>query len=227
MNMASIYERVLGDSFRQLHPQIQKRFGFSSRDRIAAIGYGVMKRIWFAKWAAIPLYVGACRHIMFPQGGRDISFMIENFAYQDQFGRETVTWSRTFQFHKQLRKFDATMIYSEERQGIVDYLGTKQHLAVDLAVLVEPNGGIRIRSGDQRFYERWLQFRFPRPFTGTADVCEWYDDESESYRISVEVTSPLLGPVFQYEGQFQNRFIEVDAAQIPFDVKPLREEMRE
>lgn len=44
---------------------------------------------------------------------------------------------------------------------IVDYLGTRQHLAVDLELSVADNGGLRLRSGEPRFNERPLAFRFP------------------------------------------------------------------
>jgi hypothetical protein len=100
------------------------------------------------------------------------------------------------------------MIYSHKRQAIVDYLGNKQHLAVDLQISAQENGGIRIRSGDQRFYEGILQFRFPSLLTAIADVCEWYDDQENTYKISVEVNNPLLGPVFRYTGRFQAQFVE-------------------
>ena len=50
---------------------------------------------------------------MFPQKGRDIPFTIENYAYKDMFGRETVTWVRKYQFPDRIRRFDATMIYRE------------------------------------------------------------------------------------------------------------------
>ena len=44
--MSSIYQRVLGADFHRLHPEIQRRFGFSISDGIAAIGSGVMDEIW-------------------------------------------------------------------------------------------------------------------------------------------------------------------------------------
>ncbi|WP_168119640.1 DUF4166 domain-containing protein [Paenibacillus sp. HB172176] len=225
--MASIYEQALGEQFRTLHPRIQQRFGFSSRDNRASIGEGVMESVWFSKLAFLPLKLGTTRHIMFPQGGRDIPFTIENYAYLDSYGRETVSWNRKFDFGSHIRSFDATMIYSDERRKIVDYLGNKQHLAVDLMISPAPNGGIRIRSGEQRVYERWLGFTFPSMLTGAAEVCEWYDEAEACYRIKIEVVNPIIGPVFRYKGAFQTRFIEVDARRIPPDIKPLREEARE
>ncbi len=225
--MGSIYEQALGEEFNKLHPRIQERFGFDSKAEVASIGHGVMDYIWFSKLATIPLQLGTMRNIMFPQSGKTIPFTIENYAYRDRFGRETVTWNRRFKFQNKLRKFDATMIYSRKRNRIVDYLGNKQHLAVDLSISVASNGGIRIRSGDQRFYEGWLQFRFPRTLTGVAEVCEWYDDTEEQFKISVEVRNPLIGRVFQYKGSFQAYFIDVLPSALPLDAMPLREELRE
>jgi hypothetical protein len=164
---------------------------------------------------------------MFPQGGKNIPFTIENFAYIDRFGRETVTWIRKFKFPRAVRYFDATMVYSGEREVIVDYLGNKQHLAVDLDISAAPNGGIRIRSGEQRFYEGRLQFRFPRLFTGCAEVNEWYDDDEGCFKITVDVRNPIFGQIFRYEGSFQAAFIAAEPGAIPVGIQPLREEKRE
>ena len=225
--MTSIYEQALGSQFHKLHPKIQERFGFDSKDNVASIGEGIMEEIWYARWAALPLYIGTMRHIMFPNRGKGIPFRIENYAYRDDWGRETVTWCRSFDFPGIRRRFDATMIYSAQRSRVVDYLGNKQHLAVDLRIAAAEHGGIRIQSGEQRFYEGRLQFRFPRWLTGTADVCEWYDDEYQLYRISVEVVNPIFGPVFRYKGSFQARTVPAGERDVPPHVKPLRVEARE
>ena len=91
--MASIYQQALGSDFEKLHPKIQERFGFNSEDRIASIGSGVMDEIWRGPFYTVPfLYVGTWRRIMFPEYGKNIPFTIENYAYRDSFGRETVTW---------------------------------------------------------------------------------------------------------------------------------------
>ncbi|MDX5339379.1 MAG: DUF4166 domain-containing protein [Cyclobacteriaceae bacterium] len=227
--MKSIYQQVLGSEFDRLHPQIQKRFGFNSNDKIASIGKGVMQSVWYGKPYTLPfLYIGTWRNIMFPQKGKDIPFTIENYAYKDKFGRETVTWVRKYQFPKRIRRFDATMIYSEKRKRIVDYLGTHQHLAVDIEMTVAENGGIKLRSGEQRFYEGFLDFKFPMLFSGVANVCEWYDDKEQKFKISVVVSNKAWGKLFGYEGTFEAEYKTINSiADIPKDVMPLREEIRE
>jgi hypothetical protein len=226
--MTSIYQRALGSDFQKLHPQIQKRFGFSSQDGIAAIGTGTMERIWHGRPYTLPfLYVGSWRNIMFPVSGQNIPFTIENYAYVDRFGRETVTWIRKFHFGHQVRRFDATMIFSESRNRIVDYLGTHQHLAVDIYFTIAENGGLRLRSGDQRFYEGIASFPFPMFLSGVADVCEWYDEPTGRFQIEVNVTNPTWGPLFGYRGAFDVEYRPLHTPSIPLDAKPVREEKRE
>lgn len=223
--MTSIYQEVLGPAFDRLHPQVQKRFGFSSADGLASIGSGVMDELWHGRCYTLPfLYLGACRRIMFPERGVQVPFTIRNYAYRDRFGRETVTWIRTFGTRRP-RRFDAYMIHSRQRRKIVDYLGTHQHLAVDLDLSVDERGGLRLRSGEQRFYEGILGFRFPLFFSGIADVCEWYDDTIAKFRIEVRVTNRFWGQLFGYRGTFDVDWQPV--RDVPADVKPRREERRE
>jgi hypothetical protein len=225
--VTSIYQRALGADFTRLHPQIQRRFGFSSNDAVAAIGTGIMDELWHGPAYTLPfLYVGAWRRIMFPEQGRNIPFTIENYAYRDRYGRETVTWIRTFAARRR-RRFDAYMIYAEGRARIVDYLGTHQHLAVDLELSVDERGGMRIRSGEQRFYEGPVAFTFPLLFSGVATVCEWYDDAVGRFRIEVAVHNQRWGPLFGYRGSFDVEWRETPAGSTPKAILPVREERRE
>jgi hypothetical protein len=185
-----------------------------------------MEEIWRGALYTLPfLYLGTWRNIMFPERGRNVPFKIENWVYQDRFGRETVTWLRTFH-NDRTRRFDAYMIFSQSRGCIVDYLGTHQHLAVDLSLSVDQNGGLRLRSGEQRFYEGMLSVRFPLFFSGVADVCEWFDDSLGRFRIEVSVSNPTWGPLFGYRGAFDVEWIEVQSGP-PASAKPKREEIRE
>ena len=224
----SIYQRMLGADFDRLHPRVQERFGFTSGDGVASIGRGVMDEIWRGAAYTLPfLRLGAWRRIMFPEKGRDVPFTIRNYAFVDPFGRETVTWIRTFDMPSRKRRFDAYMIYSDSRDRIVDYLGTHQHLAVDIELSVDPGGGLRLRSGEQRFYEGRIAFRFPAAFTGVADVHEWFDDELGRYRIEVNVTNPRWGRLFGYRGSFEVEWVHTDLTGVPRSVMPRRFERRE
>ena len=86
-------------------------------------------------------------------------------------------------------------------------------------------GGLRLRSGAQRFYERRAAFAFPMAFSGYADVLEWFDDDAGRFRISVDVRNPRWGPLFGYRGSFEVE--ERAASDVPPLLKPRREERRE
>jgi Domain of unknown function (DUF4166) len=226
-SVTSIYQRALGSEFDRLHPQIQRRFGFDSTDGVASIGRGLMDEVWRGRFYTVPfLYIGTWRRIMFPETGRNIPFTIENYAFIDDFGRETVTWLRTFESTRR-RRFDAYMVYSESRGAIVDYLGSHEHLAVDIELSVDDEGGLRLRSGAQRFYERALGFPFPMLFSGIADVREWFDEGIGRFRISVDVTNRVWGPLFGYRGTFDVEWRPIDGAGIPQRVLPMRQERRD
>ena len=225
--MISIYQRALGSDFAKLHPQIQRRFSLTSEGETAAIGTGIMDRLWHGAFYTLPfLYVGTWRSIMFPEQGQNVPFTIQNYAYRDPLGRETVTWVRTFSTSK-VRRFDAYMIYSEQRGCIIDYLGTHQHLAVELEIQVAENGGLRLRSGAQRFYEGPVAFSFPLFFSGVADVCESYDDDEECFRIEVNATNRTWGKLFGYSGRFQVEWKTVNPNDVPPEILPVRVERRE
>lgn len=222
----SIYEKVLGDEFQKLHPKIQERFGFSSQDHKRAIGRGTMERVWRGFPYTIPfLWVGTFRHIMFPEQGENVPFTIENWAYLDGLGRETVTELRTFHL-KRTRRFDGYMVRHPERNQIVDLQGTHQHLAVDLNLSVAKNGGLQIESGDQRFYEGFIGFKFPMFFSGKAYVSVWFDETIDQYRIRVEVKNRHWGTLFGFDGTFDVDWADVAPEDIPDYVKPKREESR-
>jgi hypothetical protein len=222
----SIYQKALGSDFNRLHPKIQERFGFSSVDRLACIGRGIMDNVWHGLPYTLPfLYLGSWRRIMFPEQGKNVPFSIENYAFLDSFGRESVTWIRRFQTRSP-RRFDAYMILSNERGRIVDYLGTHQHLAVDIDMTVDETGGVKLKSGAQRFYEGPIAFSFPLLFSGIANVREWYDDAIGKFRIEVNVHNRAWGPLFGYHGSFDVEW-KRNIDKLPSEVLPRRFESRE
>ena len=102
-----------------------------------------MDDIWRGRWYVVPfLRIGSYRRILFPETGRKVRFEIRNYAYLDHFGRETVTWKRTFWFPTKVREFDEFFVFSESRNTPILYAGTHQHLSVDLNFAAEDDGHV-------------------------------------------------------------------------------------
>lgn len=226
--MSSIFAAAMGSDFARLHPQLQKRFGVSSAAGVSCVGRGVMDEIWRGPSFTVPfLWIGAWRNILVPTRGRAVPFTIENYAYVDSLGRETVTFNRTFELpgHRRAR-FDATMIRGASG-GIIDYLGSHQHLAVDLEFVAEPDGSLTIRSGAQRLYERAVAFRFPDMLTGRAVLHERFDDATGRFAIDVTVSNKRFGDLCGYRGTFTCDYPPTPSTGVPASAKPRRDEVRE
>ncbi len=216
--MTSIFESALGADFARLHPMMQKRFGVGLDAGYACTGRGRLT-ITRGRWWTIPfLEFGRLRNILTPVTGQDVPFTIENYPYRDPYGRETVTFVREYQAGRRTTRFDATMVQGP--RGVVDYLGTHQHLVTDLDLRVDDEGGFRLRSGAQRFYEGLLGFRFPMLFSGYADLHERFDDDEACYRITLRVENPVFGYLFGYDGKFTCEF--TPASDAPARLKPVR-----
>lgn len=222
--MTSMFERALGEAqFARLHPMLQRRFGVGLDRGEACIGLGVMSEIRRGPWWTVPfLQVGRLRNILVPDVGDDVPFTIENYPYLDPFGRETVTFVREYTVGGRRRRFDATMILVGDR--IVDYLGTHQHLAVDLDLTVDEGGGLLLTSDAQRFYEGVVGFRFPMLLSGRATLRERYDDADERFHVDLEVRNDRFGFLFGYRGSFTCEWAPVTDA--PTRLKPVRHELR-
>ncbi|CAM5314274.1 hypothetical protein STANM309S_02277 [Streptomyces tanashiensis] len=195
--MTSIFRTAMGDAeFERLHPELQRRFslvGLASGEM--CVGRGVMDRIWHGRAFVKPfLALGGLRNILLPRTGSDVPFTIENVPYLDSYGRETVTFVRTFALPGGPRRFDATMVHSPERDCVLDYLGTHQHLASDLHPTAQPDGSLLITSGEHRFREGPVDVRVPDLVAGRAEVRESFDERTGRFRIDVRVVNRRFGP---------------------------------
>ncbi|MWA13682.1 DUF4166 domain-containing protein [Streptomyces sp. BA2] len=224
---ASIFRTVMGSDFDRLHPQLQRRFSVGLASGEVCTGRGVMDRIWHGRGFVKPfLAVGGTRHILVPRAGRHVPFTIENVPYVDTFGRETVSFVRTFDLPGRSRRFDAQMVLGPKGDRILDYLGTHQHLASDLHLRAEPDGSLLIRSGTHRFREGPVDVRVPGLIGGDAEVRESYDDSTGRFRIRVRVVNRSFGPLFGYEGSFTAEYEDVRTCGVRPGLRPLREEAR-
>ncbi|MFK0112249.1 DUF4166 domain-containing protein [Streptomyces sp. NPDC091217] len=225
--MTSMFRAVLGTDFERLHPQLQRRFSVGLASGEACTGRGVMDRIWHGGAFVKPfLSLGTTRNILVPREGRNIPFKIENVPYLDTFGRETVTFVRTFDLPGRARRFDAQMVLSPKGDRILDYLGTHQHLASELHFHAEPDGSLLIRSGEHRFREGPVDVRVPELVGATAEVRESYDDRTGRFRIQVRVVNRHFGPLFGYQGSFEASYTDIRGRGVRAGLRPVREESR-
>lgn len=222
--MTSVFRAALGADFHRLHPMMQRRFDVGLDAAEACIGRGVMTSIRRGPWWTVPfLQIGRLRNILVPDVGDDVPFTIENYPYRDAHGRETVTFVRTYTTRPgRTARFDATMVLVGGR--VLDYLGSHQHLAVDLDLVVDDRGGLVLTSDAQRFYEGPIAFRFPMLFSGRATLHEYWSDEDESFHVDLEVRNRLFGFLFGYRGSFTCEW--VPATDAPERLKPRRTEAR-
>lgn len=202
MTNQSIYEKVLGTTFRNMHPKLQKRYRIVEGDVLTA--KGEMKQIVGGPKWLYPLWLlGTLCKLVFPERGENIPFTITNRAYRAADGLEEVHWERAFQFPRKTRYFNAVMSYDPKRQIIKDYLGEPSPLYSDLKLTVHADGSLEMVSVKQRLVIGKLEIPLPKLFHGVARVRESYDEQSEHYRISVHVANKIIGDVFSYEGVFQ------------------------
>ncbi len=182
-------QMALGHNFERLHPMLQRQYGLTSQSAEMCQGAGVMDKVTRGRFYILPfLWLGAKRFILFPEKGTDIPFKIENYAYADAFGRETLTWTRTFKVPRD-RRFDEYLVYSEGRQSAIVYAGSHQHLAVDIKCTVDSEGALCFETGAQRLYEFPLAIRFPLLLSGVAKIRESYNDALERFEIDVIIAN--------------------------------------
>ena len=201
--MTSIFERALGAEFRRLHPELQRRFGFGRSDGTACIGMGVMDGIRRGPAYTVPfLALGATRHILLPGQGRRVRSPSRTTPTSTSTGGRpspSCAPSSSPRPPPPLRRHDGLR---RERGRVLDFLGTHQHLAVELRDARRrrrrPAHPHRRAAGRRGV----LDVRLPAPCQRYAEVHEWFDDRTRRFRIDVRVTNRHFGPVFGYRGSF-------------------------
>lgn len=223
----SAYRRQMGPDYEKLHPEIQKRFDFSTTNNIAFIGKGTMDNIWNGnKLAVFILKLLSKSNILFPRIGQNIEYEIHNYPYLDKFGREVHSMNRVFYFPDEEQRFDGTATYSEAKQHIVEYLGLDHKMVFEMGLSAE-NGAIRFTSGRQFGFFAGLKLPVPRLVRGNIELLEWFDDTDQKFYLDLKVKSKLFGPLFGFTGWFDAEYVDFSGKTIPNQFKPTREEKRE
>ena len=200
--MLVIYENVLGNQFKTLHPALQKRYSIKPGQSFRASG--VMDEIKGGPFWLYPLfYLGVYFKLFFPEHGKQVPFTILNQTKTGSNGELQIHWERAFYFQKKTRYFNALMSESSSKNIIKDYLGEPAIFYSDLSFQIESANSLTITSKKQRLLFGRFEIPLPKFLQGLATVKETYDEDRESFTISVSVRNPLIGSVFSYKGAFK------------------------
>lgn len=208
--MTGLFERALGDEWEELHPQIRDRYGLTAAEDREAVGTGEMHRLSRHPLALPVLWLGTVEDFLFPEGGTDVPFSITSEAFVDGNGNEALFLRRHFETSRP-RDFVDTLRWNPARGCITDLFGRNGRVAADLHLGVD-DGDLALTLGAQwlRVGGRYVPLR--GPLAVTADLRDRYDDDAEEFRVDAEISNPLIGRVFAYEGAFESEFQPVDAA---------------
>jgi hypothetical protein len=142
-------------------------------------------------------------HTLFPETGEGIPFQIMNRFFIGTDGIARMTFERKLHFPGVERRFEATTRYDEKADVILDALGDRGHLLVELVPTIE-DGAITLRSRRQWITPFGLPIRIPLPrfLAGEATIQEWQESEA-SLGIRVTISTRMFGAFFGYEGTFE------------------------
>jgi Domain of unknown function (DUF4166) len=185
----SVYQRVLGDRFGQLAPQLMTYF---SGGHGTGVGAGVFdvagSRIRILR--PVLAYL-AWQRVLFPEFARDVPFEIVNTPAADG----SLSAVRTFRFAHRDRPLEDTMRVVDGH--LHDFMGRGGGFEVRMNVTIA-NGLLRMRSDRQWLHLLGARIRIPQLATVTVDE-SWSDGRQH---VDVRLHSPLLGEWFRYSGSF-------------------------
>lgn len=197
--MASPYEMVLGDRLDALHPQLRAYFAGIPEGSVGR-GHGVFDRVGTPKrWLWPVLAVLGIEGIAFPVWERDVPFEVENRPVRAKDGSVAVSAIRTFRFHTGTqRMIDAI---TAEATGLVDHLGPHRLLSAELEARVV-EGRLEMRSGSVRIGRGVVGAAILPSLRPTVVLTERYDDVVDKQHVSIVLSLPVIGTIYEYSGYF-------------------------
>lgn len=187
----SVYERVLGARFRDLHPALRDYFG-PLPPGMTGVGRGTFTVAGLRRPVLRPVFaVLASLRILFPEHERDVAFTVVNVADP----RGALHGMRYFHLRRRTRVMRDSMTTRGDR--IVDRIGVGGLLEATFTLTVD-GGGLRMRS--ERLAVRLGRLRLPLPRFATVTIDEAWRDERQ--HVTLLLRMPLLGDVFGYTGSF-------------------------
>lgn len=209
-DVTGLFARALGDAWDDLHPQVRERYGLVAAEHREAVGRGTMDRLARHPLAVPVFWLATREDFLFPEQGTDVPFSITSEAFVDDLGHEALFLRREFETDPP-REFVDTLRWNPDRECITDFMGRSGYLATDLH-LRAVEGDLVLDIGSQWLRARGRYLPLPGPLAAAGTLRDWYDDEADTFCVAAEITNPLLGAVFAYDGTFEHDFRSVEAS---------------
>ena len=189
-----MYERVLGERFADLEPQLRTYFG-GIPEGFEGVGRGCFEQAGLRRRALRPLFAAAgSRGIAFAEHAADVPFMVRNVAAADG----SLHAVRTFVFPGAIREMSDCMRVVDGR--LVDRIGRRGGIEVEFGASVADG---RLTLTSRRLWLRISGLRVPLPRLATVVLDErTLSGEERTQHVRVCVSVPGLGEVYGYAGAF-------------------------
>ena len=192
------YERLLGDTFTQLHPALQARYSekIGQTTRVE----GQMDVVENGSALTTPLLTMAQpTKFMFAETGERIPFVLETTSQQMNDAIE-IHWRRAFYFPHVTRYYNTRMVINEKTNVVLDYNGEGKFFASQMDIRVTADGALYMKSVAQYIRVRNALLQLPKSMQGVGMAIEAFNEEVQSLEIAVSVYNPIIGIVKQYRG---------------------------
>ena len=158
-------------------------------------GRGVVGRVM-----ARCLRLGTWQDVLSPTSAQGRPFKLVH-TIVDHDGTIGMIWDRTLYLQRATVQIAGLMVFDADKQILVDSIGKRRTLKVELAARVEERRVI-MKSRRQWIRVLGLTVRLPRWLCGGASIAEW---ETREGTIGLQLTlhHPMLGPYLTYEVELQ------------------------
>ncbi|RZU65063.1 uncharacterized protein DUF4166 [Microterricola gilva] len=200
--MSSPYELVLGEELEGLHPRLRAYFAAIPPGHHGR-GAGVFDRVGTPRrWLWPLLWLLQHGGVLFPGWHRDVPFVVVNRPSVTAGGLPSVAAVRRFRFTEGERAMiDSIEAVDGGRPGLVDHLGRPRLIEARLEAGVV-DGALHMRSTAVALHLARLRVPVPTAIAPRVALIERFDDGTDSQHVSVELSAPLLGRLYEYSGSF-------------------------